>query len=123
MRRDGSGQATVEVAFLLPLVTLLLLGVVQVAMVAARQVAVTHAAREAARVAAAGGTDQAARQVAESAAGLTADRLDLQVVRTDAVVRATVRYREPTDVPLVGPLLPPVVEAASVSFQAEKSMV
>ena len=122
MRRDG-GQATVEVALLLPLTALLLLGVVQVALVAARQVAVTHAAREAARVAAAGGTDEAARQAAERATGLAAGALELEVVRSGGDVRATASYRDPTDVPLVGPLLPPVVEAASVSFRLEDSLV
>ena len=109
-------------ALLLPLVALLLLGVVQVAVVAARQVAVTHAAREAARAAAVAGTadaDTDARQAARSATSLDPSRLVVVIVHQQGDVRATVTFHDPTDVPLVGPLVPEVDLVASVSFREE----
>ena len=120
MRRQG-GQATVEVALVLPLVALLLLGVVQVGLVVANQVAITHAAREAARAAAAGATDDGARRSALAASDLADDRTTVTVTRAAGVVRATVRYRDTTDVPLVGPLLPAVDLTASVAFADERA--
>ena len=114
------GQATVEVALLLPFAALLLLGIVQVAVVAAHQVAVTDAAREAARAAAAGGDDGVARQAALASTGLDHDRLTFEIVRNGASVQATARYLDPTDVPLIGGLLPPIHEAASAAFRTER---
>jgi Flp pilus assembly protein TadG len=106
-RREG-GQATVEVALLLPLVATMLLGVVQVGLVVRDQVLVTHAAREAARAAAVDPTADVAREGATSAARLDPDRLTVDLSgSTDPGGRltVTVRYRSPTDVPLVGQLL------------------
>jgi Flp pilus assembly protein TadG len=105
---------------LLPLIALLLLGVAQVAVVAARQVAVTHAAREAARAAAAAGAAaDDGRQAALSAASLDPSRLDVTIVHQQGDVRATVTFHDPTDVPVVGPLIPDVDLVASVSFREE----
>ena len=106
-RREG-GQATVEVALLLPLVATMLLGVVQVGLVVRDQVLVTHAAREAARAAAVDPQLSVAREGAESGARLDPSRLDVTLGgSTDPGGRLTVtiRYRSPTTVPLVGQLL------------------
>ena len=106
-RREG-GQATVEVALLLPLFALLLLAVVQVGLVVRDQVLVTHAAREAARAAAVDPRAEVAREGAEAAARLDPTRLAVELSgATDPGGRLTVTvlYRSPTDVPLVGRLL------------------
>jgi Flp pilus assembly protein TadG len=98
------GQATVELALLLPLVALLLLALVQVAVVARDQVLVAHAAREAARAAAVDDDVDATRRAAEQAGPLAADRLDVEVRGRDGVgsrVRVVVRYRVPVRLPLV----------------------
>ena len=50
--REEEGQATVELALLLPVVVVLLLAVLQLGLVARDVVLVAHAAREASRVAA-----------------------------------------------------------------------
>ncbi len=50
-RRDDRGQATVELALVLPIVVLLLAGVVWVGQLMATQVRLEHAAREGARAA------------------------------------------------------------------------
>jgi TadE-like protein len=101
---DG-GQATVELALVLPLVAVLLLGLVQVAIVARDQVLVAHAAREAARAAAVDGDPDVAKGAAERAGPLAADRLTVAVSGRDGVgsrVRVVVGYREPLRLPLIG---------------------
>lgn len=100
-QREG-GQATVEVALLLPLLAMLLLAVVQVGLVVRDQVLVTHAAREAAR--------------------LDPDRLDVELSgSTDPGGRltVTVRYRSPTSVPLIGPLLGDRTLVAQATMRVE----
>jgi Flp pilus assembly protein TadG len=107
-RRHDEGQATVELALVLPVVAVLALVVVQVGVVAYRQVLVVHAAREGARAAAVedGGRPEAARAGAERAGGLEAARLDVSTVDEGRHVAVTVVFDEPTDVALVGRLLP-----------------
>ncbi|MEZ5246511.1 MAG: TadE/TadG family type IV pilus assembly protein [Acidimicrobiales bacterium] len=99
------GQATVEVAFLLPVVVLLALAIGQVAVVAHARVSVTHAAREGARVAAVGEGDGAVRAAVLASGSLTEARVRVGVVRRATTVEVTVRYVDPTDVALVGSLL------------------
>lgn len=107
-RDPDGGQATVEVALLLPLIVTLLLGVVQVGLVVRDQVLVTHAAREAARAAAVDPRPEVARAGAVGAARLDPARLEVDLAGgTDpgATLAVTVRYRSPTRVPVVGPLV------------------
>jgi Flp pilus assembly protein TadG len=106
--RSDQGQATVEVALVLPLLVLFLLAVVQVGLVVRDQVLVTHAAREAARAAAVDPQPAAAREGALAAARLDPARLTVELsgaTTTGGRVTAVVRYRSPTRVPLVGPLV------------------
>lgn len=99
------GQATVEVALLLPVLVLLALAIGQVAVVAHSRVLVTHAAREGARLAAVGESDDAVRRAVVERSSLPADRLEISVVRRATAVEVTVRFRDPTDVALIGPLI------------------
>lgn len=111
-RRGDRGQSTVELALLLPLVTILILLVLQFGLVLRDQLMVVHAAREAARAAAVteGDPATAARSGAERAGSLDHARLDLTTtsIDRDERIRVVVRYRSSTDVPLVGSLLPDV---------------
>ena len=116
-RRDDRGQATVEVALALPLLCLLLLGVVQVAVVARDRLAVQLAAREAARAASVAANESAAVEAGRAAVALAP--LHVEVARTAERVRATVTYRDPTDVPLIGALVPDIVVTASVTMAVE----
>lgn len=108
------GQATVELVLVLPVVVMAALGVVQVALVVRDQVAVVHAAREAARRAAVdpdpGRALAAARRVLPGA--------ELDVGRRPPVgeqIEVTVRYRSRTSLPLVGDLVPdPELRARAV---------
>ena len=115
------GQAAVELALVLPLVLLLFLGLAQVGLVVRDDVLVVHAAREAARRAAVDRADGAPRTAAVAGSGLTSSRLDVQTRRDEAAgtVTETLRYRSPTGLPLIGPLLPDVTLEAKATMREE----
>lgn len=123
---QDEGQATVELALVLPLVAMLFLVLVQVTSVARTQVVVVHAARagarEAGRVGA--GTESRARATvidSAAAAGLDPSRLDVRIQRlagTQRLVSVEVVYVTPTDVPLVGSAIGDVpIRAKAVIYQ------
>lgn len=125
---DGSrlararGQATVEVALVLPVVVCVLLAVIQVALVARSQMLVTHAAREAARQMAVDPDEGKAAAVARATPGLDPQRVSVDVGPrgpVGATVTVTVAYRTPTDVPLVGALFGEPELRATVVMRVE----
>ena len=124
-RREGGaerGQATVEVALLLPLLALLLLAVVQVGLVVRDQVLVTHAAREAARAAAVDPQADVAREAAVAAVRLDPDRLSVELsgsTEPGGRLTVTVRYRTPTAVPLAGALIGDRTLVAEATMRVE----
>ena len=119
-RRGGArGQATLELALVLPLVLAITLLVVQVGLVVRDQQLVLNAAREGARSAATDPVAAAARQAAVNSGDLDADRLDVVLASDAATVTVTVTYRSATDVPLVGPLLGDVTLTESVTMHRE----
>ncbi|MGH9190250.1 MAG: TadE/TadG family type IV pilus assembly protein [Acidimicrobiales bacterium] len=125
MRRGVSdeGQAAVELALVLPLVLAVLLAIVQVALLARDQVLVIQAAREAAREAAVNPDLGAARDAAVNSSSLAADRLEVTIGKRGAAgshLSATVRYRYPTDVPLVGVALGEIVLEAKATMRVER---
>jgi Flp pilus assembly protein TadG len=114
-----SGQATVELALAFPIVAVMLLTLVQVTLVVRDQIAVVHAAREAARAAAVTHASAADGVVAaRTATALDPSRLTVHV-STGANVTASVSYRSPTDVPLVGRMLGDVTLQATAVMRAE----
>jgi Flp pilus assembly protein TadG len=120
--RDA-GQATVELALVMPLVAGLLLSIIQAGVLARDQLLVTHAAREAVRAAAVDDDPAAARRAAEQAGPLAADRLDTEVAQRGEVggrVRVVVRYRAPTRIPLVGTLVDDVELDAAATMRVER---
>jgi hypothetical protein len=119
--REG-GQATVELALLLPVVVLLLLVILQVGLLARDVVLVAHAAREAARAAAVDDAPGAAREAAEEAGGLDGDRLSVRATgrgEPGSRVRVEITYRAPTDVPLVGALVGDRTLRATATMRVE----
>jgi Flp pilus assembly protein TadG len=122
--RNDAGQATVEFAVVLPLVAILVLGVVQIAVVAREHLAVWHAARTGARAAAVSHDPVGAgTRAALAATGLDAVRFDVTVVPTWGAtgpwVDVVVDYLVRTEVPIIGRLLPDFVVSASVSMARE----
>ncbi len=121
--RKEEGQATVEVALLLPTVLMLALVAVQVALVARDQLLVVHAARAGAREAAVdrrpGAVDEA---VARSAPSLKRARVSTETSHDGwrpTMVTVRVSYRAPTDVPIIGRLLPDVDLKANAAMRDE----
>lgn len=124
--REDRGQATVELALVLPLVASFLLVVAQTGLVVRDRVLVTHATREAVRAAAIAEGDRtiAARRAAERAAGLDAERLSVavEVVDAGAAVRVDVHYRSVTALPLIGTLLPDPDLDGSATMRIESAV-
>ena len=103
----------------MPLVVLAALIVLQVAFVVRDQVAVVHAAREAARAASVdpdpGRAERAGRRTLRGAHVEVGDR-----PRVGEPITVTVSYRSVTDLPLVGPLFPDPELRARVSMRVER---
>jgi hypothetical protein len=95
------GQATVELALVLPLVVFGLMAVLQVGLIVRDQVAVIHAAREAARAA-------------------SVDRDPGRAVRLGEPITVAVEYHARTDLPLVGPLFPDPDLRAKATMRVER---
>jgi hypothetical protein len=122
-RRHDAGQATVELALVLPVIALVALVVVQVALVGRDLVLVVHAAREAARQAAVETGTAGPRDAAIESTGLARERIDVDIRGRGGPgsrVTAVVRYRAPTNVPLAGALVPDVDLRASAAMRVEQ---
>jgi len=95
----------------------------QVGLVVRDQVLTTHAAREAARAVAVDDRPGAAEAAAADGTGLPAGRLSVRVGprgEAGSRVRVEVRYRAPTDVPLVGRFVGDVTLTASATMRVEQ---
>ncbi len=120
MRGRGSrGQATVEFAFLLPLVVFAALAIIQVALVVRDELGVVHAAREAVRAA----SVEADSSAAVRAARRTLPGADVDVSprpRVGGEISVTVHYRSVTSLPLVGALFPDPDLHATSTMRVER---
>ena len=117
--RGEMGQTTAELALVFPLVLLLVLVLVQAALVLRDQLALTSAAREAARAA----SLDADPTRAERAAGAVLPGASVSAEPRPPVgelVRVRVRYRSLTTLPLVGPLLPDPLLVARAAMRVER---
>lgn len=122
--RPGSdrGQSVVELALAFPLLVVLLLMIVQLGLVVRDQILVVHASREAARTGAVTADSDAVRRAAHRSSGLNAKRMKVQMSSRGAVgstLTVTIHYSSPTEVPLVGALLPDVGLRAGTSMRVE----
>jgi Flp pilus assembly protein TadG len=117
--RGERGQATVEVALLLPVLVGLALLVAQVALVARDRMLVSHAAREAARAAVVGGDPEAARRAAARVTALDPARLEVSTVRKGGLVTVIVSYRAVLNVPFLGSKSPEIRLHEQVTGHAE----
>jgi hypothetical protein len=118
-RPGDRGQATVEFALLLPLLFAFLVLLFQVALVARDQILVVHAARAAVREATVTPEDLRIR----SAGTHTLPDATVKVVERGRVgerVVVEVAYRSPTDLPLIGAVLPDVSLRARAVMRVER---
>lgn len=116
-----AGQASAELVLVLPVVVLLALVVVQVGLLARRQVLVTHVAREAVRAASVAEPGTPGGDLGTGLdGGLDSERL-VVVASDDGPdhVRVEVTYVDPTDVAVVGALVPEVTLRATAVMRRE----
>jgi len=121
--RGDEGQAAVELALVLPLLATLGLLLVQVGLVVRDQVLVTHAAREGAREAAVQADGSAIAAAVRSSSALEGERIAVETTgrgRPGSRVTVVVRYRSPTDLPLVGRLLGDVALVGQATMRVER---
>ena len=121
--RESEGQASVELALVLPLVFLLLLGLVQTGLLVRDEILVVHAAREAAREAAVDPAPDAARQAALASSTLDGSRLTVTTSGRGAAgsrVTVDVAYRASTAVPILGPALGDLTLRATATMRVER---
>lgn len=121
-RGDG-GQASVELALVLPLVMIILLAVVQLGLLVRDQILVVHAAREAVREAAVDPAADAPRRAAVASSTLAEGRLTVTTTGRGAVgsrVRVDVAYRAATGVPLLGAAVGDLTLRASATMRVER---
>jgi hypothetical protein len=114
-----AGQATVEFAFLLPLIVLAGLAVIQIGLVVRDQMGVVHAAREAARAASVHRDPDAPARAAHR----TLPHAEVDVgprPRIGDEITVTVRYHSVTSLPLVGALMPDPDLHASATMRVER---
>lgn len=113
-RSGERGQATVELALVLPLIFGMLVLLFQIALVARDEIVVVHAARDAVREA----TVSRDPGLITAAARRTLPGATVRVVRRGRVgepVEVTITYVSRTDLPLVGALIPDLtLHSASV---------
>jgi hypothetical protein len=115
-----AGQATVEVALAVPLLVIMMLFGVQIALVIRDQIATIAAAREAARaVVVADGKPGVADAAVARTAALNPSRRSVKVSITGGLVTATVTYRSPTDLPLVGIFIPDITVHSAATMALE----
>ncbi len=97
------GSSAIEFALILPILTLLLLGIFQFGLAYNNYLAITHAAREGARMAAVGQFDESA--VRASAYPVSPTSVSVSYPNGDShgeVVEVTVRYNITIDLPGLG---------------------
>ena len=122
--REDGGQASVELALVLPLVVIVLLAVVQLGLLVRDQILVVHAAREAAREAAVDASADAPRRAALASSTLDGSRLTVSSTGRGPAgsrVRVEVTYRAPTAVPLLGAAVGDLTLRASATMRVEGS--
>ena len=103
-RSRDRGQAAVEFAIVCPAVIVLALGIVQVTIVAARQLTVEHLARSAARAASVA-ADPAGAASAHATAASGLNPIEVRTSSTASTVTVEVVFDDPTSVPIVGSMV------------------
>ena len=117
--RSDRGQATVELALVLPIVFALLVLVFQVALVARDEILVAHAARDAAREAALTRDGSLVAAAATRTLPGAATRVDRRGP-VGGTVDVSVAYVSRTDLPLVGALLPDLTLHGHATMRVEQ---
>jgi Flp pilus assembly protein TadG len=117
--RSERGQASVELALLLPVVVIIAWGFLEGILLARDQVLLSHAAREAARVYS---VDQSVERAANAARDRSSLGEGLQVriiTESNGVARITVALDEHSRLPLIGRIASDLLLTADVAMMIE----
>ncbi len=113
-----SGQATVELALVMPLIIGLLLIILNVGLVVRDQLAVWHAASAGARAASISpNSPDIVRQAVEDEVGLRP--MHLQIVRDEQLITVEVQYPRTINLWLIKHIIPPLTMSASVTMHVQ----
>ena len=113
-----SGQATVELALVMPLIIGLLLIILNVGLVVRDQLAVWHAASAGARAASISPDfPDVVQQAVEDEVGLRP--LHLQIVRDEQLITVEVQYPRTINLWLIKYIIPPLTLSASVTMHVQ----
>jgi len=113
-----SGQTTVELALVMPLIIGLLLIILNVGLVVRDQLAVWHAASAGARAASISpNSPDIVQQAVEDEVGLRP--LHLQIVRDEQLITVEVQYPRTLNVWLIKHIVPPLTLSASVTMHVQ----
>lgn len=121
-RHLDRGQATVEVALILPVVLVIVLAVAQVAMVWRAQLLVTHAARDAARTGVVTGDPASIVASARGSTALDPARLRVEIVRRDrpgGLVTVELTWGPIDTVPVIGAVIGDRYVTATATMRVE----
>lgn len=112
IRRDSRGQAIVEMALVLPIFILLVMGIIDFGRLYNAQISITHASREGARQAAVGTLDsQVTTLVKGAATGLDPAKITIAILpapsgrRKGDPITVSVTYRLELITPIIGTML------------------
>lgn len=122
VRRTPHGQASVELALLMPLLMVVALVLAQLALVARDQIMVIHGAREAARAVAVSNDAAMARSAALAAARLDPQHLRVHVEEPPGTGNVAVRldYRSPVRFAPLGIVLDDLVLSGEATMRSER---
>jgi len=113
-----SGQATVELALVMPLIIALVMIVLAVGLVVRDQLAVWHAASAGARAASISPDSPAVvQQAVEDEVGLRP--LHLKIVRDEQLITVEVQYPRTINLWLIKHIVPPLTLSASVTMHVQ----
>jgi Flp pilus assembly protein TadG len=121
-RRGARGQATVELALVLPVVLVLVLSIVQLGLVLRDQIMVVNAAREGARAAIVEPSTAVAADAVFATTRLDPARTSVALSSAGSappLLTVTVTYRSTTEVPLIGAMLGDVTLIESTTMRRE----
>ncbi len=117
--KNDSGQATVELVLVLPVVVLLALSWTSMGLVVRSAILVEHAAREGARAAAVGDSSRKIENAVIGSTGFSPAAVRVQRNFRGDRVTVEVFYTDPTDVPMIGNLFPDIVVSGSATMRRE----
>ena len=113
-----SGQATVELALVMPLIIVLLLIILNVGLVVRDQLAVWHAASAGARAASISpDSPGVVQQAVEDEVGLRP--LHLRIIRDDDLITVEAQYPRTINLWLIKHIVPPLTLSASVTMHVQ----